>query len=526
MRSFSVSGINTYLSCPRKFYFTNVEHLPQDREEQSKRFGLSNIIHAALADYHAGAGGDWSLLDAALSAHWDPHLFSDSRHAADSYHKARWMLWESFSHISSGNPVRFAYSFEHPFAGSRLRGRIDRIDESNGSLVVIDYALGAHKPVHGDWGLQIYAAAVAKIFQKSVAAVRIIQLGELDGIHEIVAEDARRIEGDVSRLCATMEADKEFAPKPERHCLFCSYATICDAAWRDEARRTVPGGKRPNELFRLFCAVEILMNAGDSMAAFRRCVDASIRQLHSSAASFWLDEHPVSDDVRRILETGTETEGEIALENETVRLLPGTSIIVPIASCCIALFPEQVSRTAAEILGRSLRIALDRVLNYQAAAVDGLTGLFRRELCTRELESTRDRKRTVIIADIDRFKTINDTYGHDAGDAAIRLVARILREQSGGVAYRLGGEEFVLLTPDDDMEFAAAQAEGIRLSIEKTPFVFFDKEISLTASLGVASSCGREDPEETLKRADQALYRAKQSGRNRVERAPTAPAET
>lgn len=521
MRAFSVSSLNAYLTCPRKYYFSYVERLPLDREETARRFGLSNILHAALADFHAASSSaenarDWTRLDAALSSHWDPALFADARESADAYHRARWMLWDSFATIAAGNPIRYEYSFEHPYAGARLRGRIDRIDEENGALVVIDYVLGAHKPVHRDWGLRIYASILAKMFQKPIASIRVIPLGESGGAIEIAPDDPARVEGDVARLRAAIEADRTCSPKPDRHCAFCSYATICDAAWRDEAR--APAGRRPNELFRLFCAVELLMNAGDSAEAFRRCAEASVRQLHSGATAIWIDGRPMSEELRRVFEAGAETEGEIEDQGGALRLGAGRSIIVPIAAHGVAVFPAEVSRTAAEILGRGLRIALGRALNFQAAAVDGLTGLFRRELCTRALEGLHGRKRSVVIVDIDRFKNINDTYGHDAGDAAIRQVARILREQSGGAAYRLGGEEFVLLVPDDDVAYALALAESVRRRIESTPLEFFGKSISVTASIGVAASGGAEDPEETLRRADGALYRAKESGRNRVER--------
>ena len=128
----------------------------------------------------------------------------------------------------------------------------------------------------------------------------------------------------------------------------------------------------------------------------------------------------------------------------------------------------------------------------------------------------------MVYADLDRFKTLNDKLGHPAGDAALMHFARIIREQirSGDAAARIGGEEFAVWLPGTGLDLGARIAERIRLKLGTTPWDWRGQAWPLSASFGVAAC-----PEtaatigELLGQADAALYVAKNSGRNRVERA-------
>ena len=124
---------------------------------------------------------------------------------------------------------------------------------------------------------------------------------------------------------------------------------------------------------------------------------------------------------------------------------------------------------------------------------------------------------SVVIADIDHFKSVNDTFGHQAGDEAIRLFAGLLRAEAGedDVVARIGGEEFVLLAAGSDKGALALRMDGLRRRLARCPMAQLDGRV-LTASFGVAG-CRQDEPlEAALKVADEALYRAKQSGRDRV----------
>ncbi len=192
---------------------------------------------------------------------------------------------------------------------------------------------------------------------------------------------------------------------------------------------------------------------------------------------------------------------------------------------------------ANELLARSLtqirrkryndRLRASVRQTIELAVTDGLTGLHNRRYLDSHLKLlidrslARGRQMSICMTDIDRFKLINDTYGHDVGDVVLREFASRLRTAVRGadLACRYGGEEFVLVMPDTSAETAAAVAERLRMTIEQEPFRLSDGGVPLqvTASIGIASLLPQGDAAETLlKRADNALYEAKRAGRNRV----------
>ena len=132
----------------------------------------------------------------------------------------------------------------------------------------------------------------------------------------------------------------------------------------------------------------------------------------------------------------------------------------------------------------------------------------------------------LVILDLDHFKKLNDTYGHPAGDAALRSLARLLSQhlRKGDQAARYGGEEFVVILPGSDEERSMGAAERLRSALQKHRFVFEGARIPLSASFGVAiwPADGKE-PEALLSASDRALYAAKQTGRNRVVAASSLP---
>ncbi len=158
---------------------------------------------------------------------------------------------------------------------------------------------------------------------------------------------------------------------------------------------------------------------------------------------------------------------------------------------------------------------------------DGLTGLQNRRSFDQSLEyewrmAIRSRTSlTLLICDLDYFKLINDQYGHLAGDAYLRMTARILRQvfqRETDIIARFGGEEFVILLQAMTVDNALKKAEEIRSVIQKTPLVFDGRRILSTISIGVAFQVPEkgEEREALLARADACLYRAKNEGRNRI----------
>jgi diguanylate cyclase (GGDEF)-like protein len=159
----------------------------------------------------------------------------------------------------------------------------------------------------------------------------------------------------------------------------------------------------------------------------------------------------------------------------------------------------------------------EQALNLtRAAETDALTGLSNRRGAEREWRERTQRERALLLLDIDHFKRINDGHGHAVGDAVLMEIAARLRlvAPRGAILARWGGEEFLMLI-DAEYSAAAALAEEVRATIAERAFVHEGVHVAVTASVGVATD--ERSPERLLKRADDALYRAKALGRNRVE---------
>ncbi|WP_223501694.1 GGDEF domain-containing protein [Pseudomonas sp. BF-R-24] len=161
----------------------------------------------------------------------------------------------------------------------------------------------------------------------------------------------------------------------------------------------------------------------------------------------------------------------------------------------------------------------------QKALVDPLTGLPNRaawsERLGHEVTQWQQHGNTLLLAmlDLDHFKRINDNYGHLAGDKVLKIIASVLRKRLRGTDFiaRFGGEEFVLLMPSTVPAAGLKMLESLRASIEACPFHFKGEPVTITVSIGMTAFRPGEHSDQVLKRADQALYRAKNAGRNRVE---------
>lgn len=160
----------------------------------------------------------------------------------------------------------------------------------------------------------------------------------------------------------------------------------------------------------------------------------------------------------------------------------------------------------------------------QAALTDGLTGMQNRryfdDALAQYLEEFKRINRPVglMILDLDHFKLVNDTHGHDAGDDVLKAVASCLREftRYHDVVARLGGEEFAIVAPNMDAELLGKFANRIRMAISQLTISSGNIRIRVTTSIGVAIWDGREGSEDLYRRADAMLYQAKREGRNRV----------
>ncbi len=184
---------------------------------------------------------------------------------------------------------------------------------------------------------------------------------------------------------------------------------------------------------------------------------------------------------------------------------------------------ERVANMEQEAQGYREHLEVQR----QKALIDPLTGLPNRAAWSERLEHEvnawhqRGNSLSLAMLDLDHFKRINDGYGHLAGDKVLKIIANVLRKhlRSTDFIARFGGEEFVLLMPESALDDALALGETLRAAIEACPFHFKGEPVTITVSMGMAQFQPGERSELALKRADEALYRAKAAGRNQVQAA-------
>jgi diguanylate cyclase (GGDEF)-like protein/PAS domain S-box-containing protein len=220
----------------------------------------------------------------------------------------------------------------------------------------------------------------------------------------------------------------------------------------------------------------------------------------------------------RLIET-IATQAAIAVENSRLYEAARKEIIERREA------QENLQQTNQELQVQLQRVeSLQEELREQAIR-DSLTGLFNRryldESFSKKINGMKKTESSlaVIMLDIDHFKSFNDTYGHSAGDELLAMLGELLRNQTrqSDVACRYGGEEFVILLPDTSLEVATKRAEEIRHSFESIRVSFEGKSLKSTISIGISIYPDHGDqPEALIIQADQALYQAKSSGRNRV----------
>ena len=187
----------------------------------------------------------------------------------------------------------------------------------------------------------------------------------------------------------------------------------------------------------------------------------------------------------------------------------------------LKLLQERLNEMEAEV--KESRLAIEE--QKRKATHDPLTGLPNRDAYQGRLEEELVRRHryggnlALIVADVDHFKKINDNYGHLAGDRVLTLIARTLRKHLRDIDFiaRFGGEEFVILMPETNGADAWTAAEKLRTKIEQSPFNFRKERVPVTMSFGISEFRALESPDVVFERADKALYKAKESGRNQCQ---------
>lgn len=186
---------------------------------------------------------------------------------------------------------------------------------------------------------------------------------------------------------------------------------------------------------------------------------------------------------------------------------------------------EAVWGRQTELAKANMELNVARKRLETMANSDALTGLPNRRALFDRLQDTwsisarHRRPLSAIMLDVDRFKTVNDTYGHHAGDAVLRGVAHVVRAavRRHDLCARFGGEEFCIVCPETPLDGAAILAERVRSALQSTPIDIGTQSLNVTASIGVSTRIDTDtSPDDLISRADTMLYRGKESGRNQV----------
>ncbi len=280
---------------------------------------------------------------------------------------------------------------------------------------------------------------------------------------------------------------------------------------RPEARRltatlTCIAGKAAGRVYRLDGAESVLGRLNDIAVMIE---DEGVSRRHATITRSGDDRHLLTD-----LESRNGTIHNGARITEPVILRDGDRIRIGANSVFKFGYQDELEEQMQARL-------------YDSATRDPLTQAFNRRYFNERLASEwafakRHRSACALVAmDADHFKKVNDTYGHQAGDYVLKMIVQVGQKvvRKEDLLARVGGEEFMVLARGTQRVQAIVLAERIRTAIEAFPFEHAGTRLSVTVSLGVATSddLGIESPEEMLGRADEFLYRAKENGRNRVE---------
>jgi two-component system cell cycle response regulator len=269
--------------------------------------------------------------------------------------------------------------------------------------------------------------------------------------------------------------------------------------------------------------------ASDPQAGFFQAAEAGYECIIVSTAFTEFDPLRLCSQLRSLDRTRFVPIVLIAEEGEEARVIRGLELGINDYLLRPIDQQELTARLRTQVRRKRYNDQLRASVTHtiEMAVTDALTGLHNRRYLDNHLETLfnravmRERPLSVMITDLDRFKTVNDTYGHDGGDDVLREFAKRLRRNVRGIdlACRYGGEEFLVVLPDTEGQDAERVAERIRAEIERTPFIVGREGTSVSITISVGVSCVKHAPdsvEALIKRADVALYEAKRGGRNRV----------
>ncbi|MCD6412765.1 MAG: diguanylate cyclase [Elusimicrobia bacterium] len=575
---FSPTMFATYKKCPRMFKYQYVDKLGEKFRQPRPFLSMGNSVHNALAKFmgYDMEKRTLELLQSILRAEWISEGFLNREQEEEFYHRAVDMLNHFYRSGEWKNPADFIEQwFEVEVGDFSLIGRIDRIDGAS----VIDYKTGNYIPkpeeLKDDFQTVIYTFAGKHITGRPVDSITFHYLGPEKKVEvKKTDEELKKNMEEIKKLVREIRSDEEFFPTPHRiWCLYCDFNCICPLAGvqtstKDKDKLAGMMMKGTEEAYyTLYEILGVSTSLGGILdfeiltkqiiEVFKNFSECSklLLFLKSQRGDFYLrgawgvDKREI-DGVRKIVEKSdaflNRRMPSIIRKPENEANLADFFSALDLAANFSAIFIPFIAREkqfgsvimirnsqpysqreliVLNTLSNIAQIALDNSIHYTQAIIDDLTGLYVRKYFERRLSHELERFRrfstpfALCMFDLDHFKKVNDTYGHPFGDKILIQFASILKKQlrTVDIVARFGGEEFIALLPETDLSASTAVAERIRAAIEKNVYGDNKTKVAVTTSIGVLPVPPPvKSVLDGIEKVDEALYEAKESGRNCV----------
>ncbi len=568
-----------YSECPLKYKFYYIEELGTLYHQERPFLAFDESIHKTLAKFFKlkdRSQKPLKVLQDLLKENWVSKGYVSKEEEADWKSQANSLL-ERFSKTFDlqSEPSLADEYFEIPVGEDALFGTIDRVDKTEDGYEVIDYktrrTLFSQQEVENDLQLAIFQLACSKKYNIFADKLSIMFLNFDKKITAIKSrENVEQTLQKIIQLSEAIKKDTKFEPNPNPFCNVCDYNVICPAMGvgleviksvdkEEEFRKAVKHLEMMrNDLYALHKAsgdiagileVSVLLDKILSVFVEIAKVEKGLLCVRGETGKFspavargitYLNELcPAGGCDIKI--KNPEIVKDISSDERFVHLsqkIPGvkSAIILPLTvnerTEGLLILMNKKNRTEwgnydLVFLGNladHAAIAFHNAQLYELAITDGLTKLFIHRYFQNRLESELIRAKrynsniSLLMMDIDYFKKINDTYGHQEGDYVLKKFSKIILTniRKVDIPARYGGEEFAIILPETDITGAEQAAEHLRFLIEKEEFLVNGKNVPITTSVGVSSWDKAVSKKEFIEQADKALYQAKHKGRNRV----------
>jgi len=575
----SYTHLSTYQQCPLKYKFHFIDGLGTLYRQERPYFSFGGSVHQALAKFFKI--DDFSkrtldMLQNLLKQSWISKGYASKEEEADWKSQALSILEKFYNTADIKIKSLYLEDFFRISIGDNiLAGRIDRIDKTGEGYEIIDYktnrSLPKQEEVENDLQLAIYQLACAQKY-KIIADKLSFYFLNFDKKITLVKneENIHQTEKKILQLADIIKSDKEFNPTPNPFCNWCDYNVICPAMGvgleviksvdkEEEFRKTVKHLEMMrNDLYALHKAsgdlagvleVSVLLDKILSVFVEIAKVEKGLLCVRGETGKFSPAVARGITGINELCPAGgcdikikySEIVKDLASDERFAHLskkIQGvkSAVVLPLTvnerTEGVLILMNKKNRTEfgnydLVFLGNladHAAISLHNAQLYELAITDGLTKLFIHRYFQNRLDSELIRAKrynsniSLLMLDIDHFKKVNDTYGHQEGDYVLKKFAKIISDhiRKVDIAARYGGEEFAIILPETGITGAEQVAEHLRYLIEKEEFTIDGKNVSITASVGVSCWDKVVSKEEFIEQADRALYQAKHEGRNRI----------